>query len=401
MPLITNLFILLACAHLLGRLSVRLKQPALAGHMIAGILLGPSVLGWLTPSVSLSTASDIAVLFVVLTAGIEMRLQHVINVFRGRGAAAMLIGFVLPAACGASIAAAFSFAPIPTTIIGLCVAVTALPVALQILSSFNMLQSRIAHVSIAGSLLADILVFMILGVIMQLTQSDQTRSASVSVALACGKLVGLIAVVVTAQWVCLRTIKRRQLQAHSLGASIANLSFAVLFVLALGALSELLGFHFAIGAFFAAMMVTPEVIGEHSFERLTDTCEALTASLFGPLFLAYQGLQFHLQTLTHPAFVITLTIAAVVAKLLSGYVVGRLQRMGSRDAWGVGIVMNARGVMELVVASIAFRAGLIDAEVFSVLLAVGLLTTALTPLLLQRWQSAADVNIARESTRIP
>ena len=78
MLLVTSLFILLFAAHLLGNLSLRLKQPALAGHMIAGILIGPSLLGWLLPTPALSAVANIAVLFVVLSAGLEMRLQHVL-----------------------------------------------------------------------------------------------------------------------------------------------------------------------------------------------------------------------------------------------------------------------------------------------------------------------------------
>jgi Kef-type K+ transport system membrane component KefB len=401
MHLVTSLFLLLVSAHLLGKLCVRLKQPALAGHMVAGILLGPSLLAWIGPAANLSAVADIAVLFVVLTAGLEMRLQHVLDAFRGRGAVTMLLGFALPAAAGAGVSALFSVPPVPMLVIALCIAVTALPVALQILGSFGLLRTRIAHVSISGALLSDILVFMILGVLIELSLNERAHSAHVSAALAVGKLLGLVAVLVIAQWICLRTMKRRS-AANSVSASTANLSFAIVFVLALGAFSELLGFHFAIGAFFAAMMITPEVIGEHSFERLENTCEVLTASLFGPLFLAYQGLQFNLQTLTQPAFVVSLVAVAVVAKLLSGYLVGRLQRMTSHEAWGVGIIMNARGVMELVVASIAFNAGLVDAAVFSALLVVGLVTTVLTPLMLKRWQTAAPVaDATKESVRAP
>jgi Kef-type K+ transport system membrane component KefB len=391
MHLVTSLFILLASAHLLGRLSQRFGQPALAGHMLAGILLGPSLLAWLGPNAKLGAVADIAVLFVVMTAGLEMRLQNVLDAFRGRGAFAMLLGFALPAAAGAAVAAAFSIPTTPTIVIALCIAVTALPVALQILGGFGLLRTRIAYVSISGALLSDILVFMMLGVLIELAVNDRTHSASISAALAVGKLFGLIAVIVIAQWIFHRTLQRRVNSTQSVSVSTANLSFAVVFVLGLGALSELLGFHFAIGAFFAAMMITPDLIGDHSFERLENTCEVLTASLFGPVFLAYQGLQFDLQTLTQPAFVITLTVTAVIAKLLSGYLVGRLQRMSSHESWGVGIVSNARGVMELVVASIAFHAGLVDAAVFSALLVVGLVTTVLTPLMLRRWQTYTPI----------
>jgi Kef-type K+ transport system membrane component KefB len=108
-------------------------------------------------------------------------------------------------------------------------------------------------------------------------------------------------------------------------------------------------------------------------------------------------MQFHLDSLGRPGFVASLLVGAVISKLISGYVVGRLQRMSSHDAWGVGIVMNARGVMELVVASIALRAGLVDREVFSALLIIGLVTTVLTPLMLKRWQAHAAALNAGET----
>ena len=154
MALVTSLFLLLASAHVLGRLAMRLKQPALAGHMIAGVVLGPSLLGWIAPNFALSTTSDISVLFVVLTAGLEMRLQHVLEMFRGRGVLIMLVGFLVPATAGAGVAFVFGVELIPAIIVALCTAVTALPVALQILESFGMLQTRIASLAIAGALLS-------------------------------------------------------------------------------------------------------------------------------------------------------------------------------------------------------------------------------------------------------
>jgi Kef-type K+ transport system membrane component KefB len=362
----------------------------LAGHMLAGIAIGPSVLGWLAPSPSLGAVSDLAVLFVVLTAGLEMRIQHVIEVFKGRGIGALLVGFIVPLCTGGAIAWWFSLPSVPALVVALCVAVTALPVALQILSGFRMLGTQIARVSISGSLLADIIVFMVLGVLIELSVADRAGSWTMSTALALAKLLGLVAAIVAAQFLCVRIMQRnRARQSASTGEISAKLAFVLLFVLALGALSETLGFHFAIGSFFAAMMISAELIGDRPFERLEGTCEMLTASLFGPLFLAYQGMQFHLDALGRPGFVLSLLAGAVASKLISGYIVGRLQRMSSHDAWGVGIVMNARGVMELVVASIALRAGLIDREVFSALLIIGLVTTILTPLMLKRWQALA------------
>jgi Kef-type K+ transport system membrane component KefB len=262
-----------------------------------------------------------------------------------------------------------------------------------------MLGTQIARVSISGSLFADIIVFMVLGVLIELSVADRAASWTTSTAFAAAKLIALIAAIAAAHFLCVRMMKRNRIgEAASVGDISAKLAFVLLFVLGLGALSETLGFHFAIGSFLAAMMISAELIGDRPFERLEGTCEVLTASLFGPLFLAYQGMQFHFDSLGRPGFVISLLIAAVVSKLIGGYVVGRLQRMSRHDSLGVGIVMNARGVMELVVASIALRAGLVNQEVFSALLIVGLVTTVLTPLMLKRWQLRAGVVSAGESS---
>jgi Kef-type K+ transport system membrane component KefB len=115
--------------------------------------------------------------------------------------------------------------------------------------------------------------------------------------------------------------------------------------------------------------------------------------------MAYQGMQFELASLSRPGLVIALFVGAVAGKLIGGYLVGRMQRMNAHDAWGVGIVMNAHGVMELVVAAIALEAGLIDREVFSALLVVGMATTMLTPIMLDRWRAHAPLAIPASEQR--
>lgn len=403
MALITSLFLLLCAAHLLGALFARFGLPALAGHMIAGTLMGPSVLGILSPDAGLTAASDIAVLVVVLTAGLEMRFQHVLDVFRGSGTGSLLIGFIVPLLGGAAIAHAFALPPVPALVVALCIAVTALPLALQFLRDFGMLGTQIAQVAVASALLADAIVFIALGALIGLTDSEAGQTWSQAALVALGKLFGLVSAVALAHLLCKHLVRLRSTRHGngSVAANAATLAFALLFVLGLGAVSEQLGFHFAIGAFFAAMMLTSELIGDQPFERLEKTCEVMTVSLFGPLFLAYQGAQFHFEALGQPGFVITLIVGAIVLKLVSGFIVGRLHNMSSHDAWGVGVIMNARGVMELVVASIALKAGLVDQDVFSALLLVGLATTVATPLMLKPWQARAVLAVAHRSPRLP
>jgi len=374
-------------AHLLGRLAERLRQPALVGHMLAGILLGPSVLHWVQAGPSFAAISDLSVLFVVVTAGLEMRMQHVLDVFRGKGAFALLLGFAIPAIAAATFAHAMDLALIPGLVVTLCLSVTALPVALRILSSFNMLDTRIARVAIASALLSDVIVLMILGIALTLATPQSTAGWLPAVGLSIAKLGALIALVGVCHFVCLRLSAMRSAQVSEAQRQPADtvLIVTLVFMLALGALSELLGFHFAIGVFFAALMITRDLISDARFEKLERTCELMTVSLFGPLFLAYQGIQFQLGSLDNGSLVAGLVLVAIASKLLGGYAMARLKQLPHQEALGVAAIMNARGVMEMVVASIAYRAGLVDQGLFSALLLVGIVTTVMTPLLLKQW----------------
>jgi Kef-type K+ transport system membrane component KefB len=379
--------LLLLCAHALGWLAERMKQPALLGHMLAGIVVGPSMFGWLAPSPALSSMSDLAVAFVVITAGLEMRMQQVLDTMRGRGFIALLHGFAIPAAAAALFSYVMGFGLVPTLVIVLCVSVTALPVALRILSEFGMLHTDVARVAIASALLADLIVLMALGIAIALGNPAGAASPVMTATKAVVNLGVLLLIVTACHFVCSKLAAARQAagakRAPPAFSKVAILVF--LFVLGVGAASEQLGFHFAIGMFLAALLVTPELIGEARFASLVRACELMALCVFAPLFLAYQGTQFQVTALDDAVFVIGLLAVAIASKMLSGYAVARLQSLPHRTALGVAIIMNARGLMEMVTASIAYRAGLITQELFSALLILGIVTTLITPPLLRRW----------------
>ena len=384
MTLIEGLCLMLIGAHLLGWVVERLGQPALVGHMVAGILLGPSVLNWMQAGATFSAISDLSVLFVVLAAGLEMRMQHVLDVFRGKRSFALLVGFAIPTAAAGTFAWLVGMELMQGLVVTLCLSVTALPVALRILSSFGMLDTSIARLAIASALLSDVIVLMVLGVVLSLvTPSGGSWLPVAGISMA--KLVALLAFVGICHFACLHLSALRAARKINSRHSDTVLITALLFTFTFGALSELLGFHFVIGVFFAALMITRDLIGDAHFEKLERTCEVTTVSLFGPLFLACQGIQFQLGALDNVSLVVGLALVAIASKLLGGYVMARLKNLPHREALCVGAIMNAHGVMEMVVASIAYRAGLVDQGLYSALLLVGMVTTVITPLLLRQW----------------
>ncbi len=391
MSLIQNLCLLLIFAHLLGKLASRFGQPELLGHMCAGVLLGPALLNWVIASSTLNAFADLAVLFVVIVAGLEMRLRDVASMFKGRNLLGLLPGIVLPAISGYLLARYFNFDLLGATVVALCVAVTALPVALRILGSFGLLGTPLARLTIAGALLADLLVLLTLGMLSP--QSAATPEAAISLAaklsMGAAKLAVLLALLAVGYWVSKRLYRQRALQPRRLAA--AQLSFALLLILGLAAASDALGLHFAIGAFLGALTVSDvSDTGHRAAHPLRLQLEGMSNMLFAPLFLATQGTHFTVAGFAQPAFALSLVAVAVISKMIGGYWGARLQGLSRHEANGTAIVMNARGLMEMVVASIAYRAGLVDEALFSTLLIVGIITTLITPALLKYWQKQSE-----------
>jgi Kef-type K+ transport system membrane component KefB len=394
MSLIASICVLVVAAHVLGWLAERCGQLALLGQMVAGLLVGPSLFGWLKPSPSLAAISDVSVLFVIITAGLEMRMQDVLTALRGRGALALMLGFLIPAAAAAVFGYGLGLSFTSATVLVLCVATTALPVALRILSSLDLLNTRVARVAIASSLLADVIILLSLGVLIAVSRPQQAGgSLPATVGIALLKLVLLLVVVGACHYACSRISTRKGSTADAgapppaeAGSPVDNiLIVAVMFMVGLGVISEALGFHFAIGVFLASLLVTSDLIQHARFRNLERTFELMTVSLFGPLFLAYQGVQFEVGLLKDVGPILGLIAIAVSSKLMGGYAAARLAFLPHYEACGVAIVLNARGVMEMVIASIAYRAGLVSQELFSMLLIVGIATTMITPSLLKYW----------------
>jgi Kef-type K+ transport system membrane component KefB len=156
----------------------------------------------------------------------------------------------------------------------------------------------------------------------------------------------------------------------------------VVFVLFFGMVSENLGFHFVIGAFFGALLLDRRQFSPERFEDLKRTLASVTAGFLSPIFFADLGLDFTFRAFGQLDFVVIVLLVSIATKLVAGWWGGRILGMPHREALGLGAVLNGRGVMELVVATIAYDRGFIGPTMFSVLVLMGVVTTVLSPILL-------------------
>jgi Kef-type K+ transport system membrane component KefB len=391
MSLLTSLLVLIVVARLLGQIFQRFNQPAIVGEMLAGVLLGPSVFNLIKANDALSGISELAIFLVVLSAGLEMNFKDILNALRGRGVVIAVLGFIIPLTGGILVGTAFQLDVMRTVFLGLCVSITALPVTVRILQSFNLLDSDIARYSVATAIFNDVVALLALGAILNLPEHRSLQAVGISIISTSWKLVVLGSFILGFNWLLKKMIERG-MHVKKISERIVDLlgnealfGILVLFVLAFGSVSEALGFHFVIGAFFGALLIDRKYFFPSRYNELELTLRSVTEGFLAPVFFAYLGLEFNIGAMQSFGFVITVLAVSIGSKILAGWLGGTLIRLSQARALGIGIILNGRGVMELVIANIAYERGFIGQDLFSTLVLMGVVTTMITPLLFGRW----------------
>ncbi len=391
MPLLTNLLILIVAARLLGQIFRRFNQPAIVGEMLAGVILGPSLLHLIEADAALSGIAEFAVFLIVLSAGLEMNFKEIIDSLRGKGVVIAILGFVIPLTGGMLVGAAFDLDVMRTVFLGLCVSITALPVTVSILQSFNLLDSDIARYSVATAIFNDIAALLALGVILNLPEQKSLQAVGFSILSASWKLVALCIFIIGFSWLIQKLIdkgihlERASEKLVELIGNEALFGILLLFVLAFGSVSAALGFHFVIGAFFGALLIDQKFFLASRYHELDLTLRSITGGFLAPVFFAYLGLEFDIGVIESFWFVGVVLLVSIGTKIFAGWLGGRILGLPQPESLGIGIILNGRGVMELVIASIAYERGFIGQNLFSVLVLMGVVTTMITPFMFRKW----------------
>lgn len=391
MSLLTSLLVLIVVARLLGQIFQRFNQPAIVGEMLAGMILGPSVLNLIQANTALSGISELAIFLVVLSAGLEMNFKDILNALRGRGVVIAILGFIIPLTGGIFVGVFYQLDVMRTVFLGLCVSITALPVTVRILQSFNLLDSDIARYSVATAIFNDVVALLALGAILNLPEHRSLQSVGVSIISTIWKPVALGSIILGFNWFLKKMIERG-MHVKKISERIVDLlgnealfGILVLFVLAFGSISEALGFHFVIGAFFGALLIDRKYFFPSRFNELDHTLRSVTEGFLAPVFFAYLGLEFNIGVMKPVGFVITVLAVSIGSKILAGWLGGTLIQLSQARSLGIGIILNGRGVMELVIANIAYERGFIGQDMFSTLVLMGVVTTMITPLMFRKW----------------
>ena len=393
MSLIEALLVLLVVSRVLGEIVGRFGQPVMIGEILAGILLGPSVLNAIQYTTEIKAIAALGVLLLVFIAGMEMDLAALWRAVRGRGAWVSASAFVVPLLFGIVLGLIFQLDETRTIFIGLCIAITALPVSVRILMDLGKLRTEIGQKIVSAAVASDVAALLVLGIILDVKSGGGTREMFFkSVGWALSKAVLFMAVIFIVARLAKRYSVARLLRPggalerffRRLKGKETLFAVVLLFVIAFASFSEFLGLEFVVGAFFGSMLLSHELLGRANFEEISKTASNVTMGFLGPIFFAAIGLQFDVWSLSNWMLVFAILIASFAGKILGGYLGGRLARMNSHESWALGVGLNGRGVMELVIANVALSRGFIGRGLFTVLVLMAVLTTLTTPFLLKR-----------------
>ncbi|WP_370263158.1 cation:proton antiporter [Limnobacter sp.] len=407
MTLLSSLLLLIVVARIFGRLFARFNQPELIGEILAGVLLGPAILGLIEPNAALAAITELAVFLIILSAGLEMRFSDIVQAMKGRGLVLAALGFLIPFGGGVVIAVAYELDVMRMVFLGLCISITALPVAVKLMDGLGILNTPISRFALATAVINDVAALFILGIILNLPEQRTLDDALSAIGVATIKLMVLCAMVLVLNGL-LKWLQNNKVNVQSIPENVIRIfgpealfGMVVMFVLVFGTVSEALGFHFVIGAFFGALFLDQKHFMASRYKELQGTLGSITNGFLAPLFFAYLGLELHPIAVEDLDFPIVVIVVSVLTKLFAGWWGGRITGMGHREALGLGAVLNGRGVMELVVAGIAYQKGFIGPTMFSTLVLMGIITTFLTPILFKqamagkrlqqyrnRWQAA-------------
>lgn len=378
------LVVMLLVAKLFGEIFRRMKQPALVGELLAGIILGPSLFGFFRPDENFDVFKGLAVFFLMFFAGMEMNLGEIKKASK-KAFVVSALAFFVPFFAGHQAGLFFGLENTQSLFIGLLLSITAIPVSTIILMEFGLLKSKIGNTVITAAVINDILALLVLAVILQLP-SDGTISVNYlnigESALKISAFFGVVSVLAL-------LINKQSLQIpQRIDSFISKLKtkeagFGVLLILAVAfsIFAHYSDLHFIIGAFFAGLIFGKNFSQKHG-EHAHKFVSGFTFGLFAPIFFVLIGLEFNVHSLMDslPLFASLLAIA-VGSKVLAGYVGARITRFSHNDGLVIGCLMNGRGMVELAIATIGFSVGILDVRLFSIAVAIGFVTTILTPII--------------------
>jgi Kef-type K+ transport system membrane component KefB/nucleotide-binding universal stress UspA family protein len=398
--LLLQFVLLLVVARALGVAATRMGLPSVVGELLAGFILGPSLLGNIAPGAFgaifpqrpeqvhlLEVVSWLGVIMLLILTGLETDVGLIAR--KGKGAAAISLGgiaipFALGAGLGFLLPGDFVADPhkrlVFALFIGTAMSISAIPVIAKVLMEMNIIRRDIGQITLAAGMIDDTIGWILLSVVAGLASSGTINPLTAGRSILYVLLVLGIAYTIGRRLVSLliRTLD------NQIGGDMVKITALMALALGFGAITQVLKLEAVLGAFIAGILVGQV---KRFDARLRHTFEQVALGVFAPVFFAASGLRVDLGRLAKPKVLgigLLVLAIAIVGKFVGAYAGARASRMGHWEALSLGAGMNARGAMEIIVATIGLSRGILTPEMYSIILMVAIVTSLMAPPIL-RW----------------
>jgi Kef-type K+ transport system membrane component KefB len=387
--ILLQLLVILLVVQLFGFLCRRIGQQWVIGEILAGIALGPSLLGAFLPGIkamvfptgalpTLQTLGDIGLVLYMFSLGARLDTHQMLRQ-SGKATIASLSGILLPLLLGATLAfflypglagtkaSLFSF----MLMVGTAMAITAFPVLARLLTEKQMLGTKIGTLALTCASVDDIMAWCLLALVIAVVQGNGLLGTTLTVGLTILFIISML------------TVVRRLLvwAARSLHSPQLLVAFALALLMLSAYCTNAIGIHPVFGAFLMGIILPRRAV----FVEYIRSIDQLNSTLFLPLFFVYSGLRTQIGLISAPALWLICVLALVVAcvgKLLGGTLSIRWMGESWREALSLGVLMNTRGLVELIVLNIGLDLKVLSPTLFAMLVIMALVTTMMaSPLL--------------------
>jgi Kef-type K+ transport system membrane component KefB len=379
-----SMLVVFASAKLMAEIFERLGQPGIVGEILAGVLIGPHVLGWMAPNNALTILADLGVMFLLFRVGLEVKASELMRV----GGTALLVavaGVIVPFSMGWGIMRLWGEPQLESVFTGAAMVATSVGITAQVLAARGLLSTRAARVILAAAVVDDVLGLIVLALV-----SDMAKGSVQYLNVA---ITGIVALGFTAFVAKFGTrVAKEVIPRVNARMRVAESEFTLAMTLLFGlsVLAVYAGVAAIVGAFLAGMALSETV--QHRVHEFTNG----VSELLVPFFLAGIGLHFDTSAFGNRSTLILaslILIAAIASKFL-GCGIGALA-MGRADAVRVGVGMVPRGEVGMVVAQIGLKMGVMAASVYGIIVFMSVATTLVAPPLLKlafRGEKAAPID---------
>lgn len=365
------MLIVFGAAKLFAEVFEKVGQPGLVGEILAGVIIGPSVLNWIQPSSFLTALGDLGAMFLLFRVGLEVKASELLKV-GGTATLVATLGVIVPQILGWAIMTAWGAPQIEAIFVGAAMVATSVGITAQVLSAKGLLHHKASQIILAAAVIDDVLGLLVLAVVSSMAKGHVDLLGILVTTAMAGGFTVLVAVLGTR---AMKHVIPKVSQNLRAGEVQFNLAMVLLFSLAL--LAVFTGVAAIIGAFLAGMASSEGVN-----QRVRDLAHGVT-ELLVPFFLA--GIGLHLDARAFTSLPVILLAAAILAAAVVSKLIGcglGAWALGRSDMIRVGFGMVPRGEVGMVVAQLGLAMGVIASDVYGVVVFMAVATTLVAPLLL-------------------